>query len=264
MNRPRALLCLLLILALVGCLAYSSASSPSVNELSAAPHRCVYILRDVSNSYKKQLEQAQPRIAEIISTCGPADDVALLDAGLAFQPRTAVHIQGSLPSIPASLVQPTTNLNEYKRRQKELDMRWAQVDAGIAAIIRFVALPVKTERTETDLFGALEYISHRVEASACDEVYLFLFTDLIHEFKGEASDMPPRRALAFDRLRVEAFFVPWKNAATWKTKEDAWRQWFVQGGHAMRFAMLDEAASRIRSPLTRNRTPRKVPSPLRN
>ena len=254
------ILCLLLVFPVVSC-AGPVDPSPSTGQF-AAPHRCVFIVRDVSESYCKQLALAQPKLEEILRALGPGDEVTLLDAGLAFQPRSAVRIQSTLPGVPSSLFQPTRNINEYKKRQQEVDSRWSRANADIAAMVSFVARPVQTERIETDIFGVFEYISHRVNSPGCEEIYLFPFTDLHHEFKGEATEMPPRATMAFDRLRVEAFFLPWINAEQWQAKENAWRQWFVRDGHATRFAMFDEAASQKRSPLIKNRTPRKVPSPF--
>lgn len=227
-----------------------------------ADSRCIFVLRDVSPSFYQQLPAANHRIQSLVQKCGPDDQFVIIDVGSRFQPRINVRVQGEMPFSSAAILEPTHNLKKWRDNQALLDALWNDVGGKVQAIKKFLDQPVAPSNS-TDLYGALEYCSLRLKQGHCVEAYIFLYTDLHHDFQAVSTDRPPPSPLPFLDANVETFFVPWTGGAEWEAKEDAWRKWFVKQGQARRFEMLTEADSLQGNPLPPNRTPRKVPSPLK-
>lgn len=250
----RTVLCILVLL-----LAMPSAAL-GAEEISRP--RNVYILCDISYSYRRVLDMAKRQIAATIENSGPNDRIVLIHIGPGFDPLKSIRAQCEMPRIPAGFVWYSQKLNEWEQKQRLVDGVWRDTRRMQASLSGSLRANTQSLPGGTDLYGALEYCSLRIEQAPAADHYVLLYTDLRHDFNRVSSDRPPKTKLAFRGAVVEALFVPWGSATLWRSKEEVWRRWFIDHGAAKTFSMVDEASSINRISVAPSPVPKRVKSPI--
>lgn len=250
---------LLIVLLTAGC---KSTTGKTNTEAHPTPKgRFVVILRDVTRSFQFY-DETNKKILTIVNALGPGDALLLAEITMTFLPQKNVRVQCNIPEVPPSLLQPTSNLSQWKRNQAQLNAIWAAVKKNRQTIANWLRKnPVKIEKGGTDLFTALDYCAKRLDQDSEKEKYLFIFSDLIHELKGEKTEKPRSEPLNFQGVYVSVLSVPWQGQKKWESKKKDWEAWFKQGG-AVEFAMYDPADSKLQSLLKQSGVPKKLLSPF--
>ncbi len=251
----------LAILNLVGC--KNAEGEVKTQTLSLPKQRVLIVLRDKTKSFSEFINNANTQVVNIVNNLGPRDMFILIEIKSGFQPQRNVSLQCQMPAVPASLLEPTKKLIEYKRKQAQLDQIWREVGNIKKAIIEWLNKPIELDGTGTDIFRTLEYCSQRLsrEDSGKDK-YLIAFTDLIDERGGRKKiEEPPSAALDFNAVYANILFVPWQNNNQFQSKELSWRTWFEKQG-AIKFSMWEPAESKSQTLIPAIFPPCSVPKML--
>ncbi|MCG3145093.1 MAG: hypothetical protein HONDAALG_02634 [Gammaproteobacteria bacterium] len=232
----------------------------------ATPHpRAVYLLLDVSESYLRDpviQERIIRKIQAIVSSLGPSDVFLLIHISGKFDPKQNVKVQAEMPPVPVELLQPTNKLLEWNQKQARLNGIWERVSANQQKIAKYLNDSAMDQSLITDLYGALEYCAQRLKGEPEGEKYLFIFSDLEHDFKGVRTNKPPVQRLDLHGVQVNLLFVPWDNQSAWNAMEQAWGGWFKNQNGAVRFSMHDVKDSERQILLAPNTAPKRLPSPF--
>src|SRR5438270_5355761 len=113
-------LCLLLVCvvtALMACGPQSTTVANSHVSPSVRP-RAIYVLLDVTPSYKTSRPAAVSKILETVKALGPADRFYLIEIGGEFSPEKRVKIQCRMPAIDPQVLQPTRLPSIWRDRRR--------------------------------------------------------------------------------------------------------------------------------------------------
>jgi len=242
-----------LVLVSSGC-AESPEKRPAPLPSGAWASRSVAALWDVSGSFAG-LEDANKKISEVAAALGPGDQFLLIQVGGAFDERTNVVIECTMPEIPAALLSPSAEMRPWKEKQIQLAGIWSQVEKQRQAILQYLPTVKPSPKATTPLDDAFSYAAGRLER-AKGARYLIVFSDLIQDSNGVKRDGPPSGALPLSGVRAVALFVPW--ASDWKAREQRWAEWFRKS-HAIGFQMFDGAESKAVRVIEPTQAPRLVP-----
>jgi len=221
--------------------------------------RVVIALRDITPSFKFGAD-SNKGILLIANALGPGDTFILADIGSTFLPEKNVKFQCRMPNVSQDILQPVGNLVLWRQNQAKLNRTWSEVDQVKKKIAELLKVPVKEE--DTDFYTALEYCSLRFSSETQKEKFLFIFSDLTEDLRGEPNEDPPSVPLGFNGVHVHILFCPWHGQAEWKPKKQAWQAWFVGKGKAKEFTLHEPGESKLIKLLEKSPVPRKLKSPF--
>jgi hypothetical protein len=209
--------------------------------------RSVNALLDCTISFKPYLSGAFSGIDRVLDALGPGDSCVLQRIAGGFDAARQVS-ECVLPLVDPELLAPSSNYPEYLRKKAELKRVWEDADRRKAAFREALRRPVALDTANTDVFGALEYASHRIQPFR-GQTHLLLFSDLVHDFHGVKTELPPRQNHPFPGTNVTALFVPWQGSLASRQKTQAWDRYFMGSG-AKAFSLFDEAQSLSITPIS--------------
>ena len=226
------------------------------------PNRHIIILRDATPSFK-YAQESNRQIANIINSIGPGDIIIIGEIRSDFQPKANIRIQARMKNVPSDIFNEAKNMSQYRINQTRLNEILSTVENNKTTIKNWlVRNPLKIENG-TDLFKALEYASFICQKSESSENYLFIFSDLIHDVKGQRkTEMPPTQIYDFKNTYVKSLFASWNGQKDWIAREKKWSEWFQNSG-ATSFSMYDPRESEFQSSLlSPSCVPKKIKNPL--
>jgi hypothetical protein len=225
--------------------------------------RRIVVLRDITPSFARHIEEANREIVKIIKSLGPGDEVVVADVGPDFDPARSVVIQCTMPELPANIGVVPSNLIELSQKQRQLDRVWLATTQAQAKMIAYFTSKVQTRPGGTLLEPALLYAAKRLSLTEDSQktAYLIILSDLKTEKGRTATGRPPQRAIQFNGAEIQVLLAPWDSAG-WGQIESAWKNWFLLQGHAKNFRIFDTAESLIARPLPPSPAPHRLPSPF--
>lgn len=239
----------------------ASAGASGANEVAVTRSRMLLILLDSSKSYNLY-GKALDKLIAIVKLLGPGDQLIIAQIGGEFWPESNVRLQTKMTDVPANILVSEKRLQDWKLNQSRLNAIWNQVEQRQKDISAYLTQNLSGGNTAgvSDIFGALNYSSLRLNNSSGSEKYLIIFSDLANDYGKQKSSFPPRQLMEFDGVHTRIMFVPWTTdrAAT----QQAWGNWFKQS-KAADFSMLDASESEMATVLAPSPVPRQLPSPLK-
>src|ERR1700761_7017921 len=123
--------------------------------------RAIYVLLDVTPSYKKNRPAAVAKIREMLKALGPADRFYLIEIGGEFSPEQNVKIQCKMPASDPQILQRPPLPSLWRDYQSRLNEIWRRTSAIEGQIDSYLKAPMK-DRDPTPLFEELRYASTRL------------------------------------------------------------------------------------------------------
>jgi len=235
-----------------------TAGMPIHDIASATKSRLFLVLLDSSKSYK-DYEAAIQGLLSAVRNLGPGDRLVIARITGKIDPKDFILLDASTPPHRAEILTSSRNIDEWRKKQRELDNVWQQVVENVKTLtLGLQHLKGANSAGRTDLHGAIEYSTTWLNSQPGDEKTLIIFSDLEHDI-GKPTFDPPVSQPDVNNLRVELFFISYRDGQHWKTMETAWKRYF---NHAAGFEMLDSGRSPSAAMIPPNAMPRQLPSPF--
>jgi hypothetical protein len=208
---------------------------------SAPVGRAVVNVLDLSTSFEYKIEALQG-FGRTVQSSGPADNLITIQIANGFDVGRQVA-EFSMPPVDPELLVPPPSYPAFLQAKSGLAKLWQETDRRKTEIRQFMQKPLKLDTSGSNIVGVLEYSAHRFQdmPGTYGLKVLGLYTDMIHDFHGLKTEMPPRERFPFKGVEVRLLFVPWRGAATQRMVK-AWRDYFLACGAAS-FGVYDESQS---------------------